>query len=1027
MPAGPSMAQTVSCSDGEEEVDPNTRMEITEEIDADGGLEIVLLNQKVQSSVRAAVTAFDPCWKGNFFQDARHLGPWVKKQLPSKDRCTELRENVQAVQNECNKFSDFVVDFVRTVGEATGKVQSLSTDVNQLTQKGCQEINRVENGATAWDPAVLKPQIASMKRRFEDVKHFVNGEANEVKSTLGSHRGEAIVALIDEINGAGPNDVRAEIVMSLAEDASELMRHKRQKNKQEVTVKFLMAERERCDLGLKRIDEDLKKAEAALEESVRAKAACESKQAESLQEIQNDLNRQTADLCAREGEALGTPLCDNQLSKLQQQSDAAIEEAAKITAELDLAKIQPDPPMHFLFVLEKSPAMRGRNWTNLRTAIQTMARRRQQLPLRTKDKVSVVLYCREAWTAVFNKSWADVVSCEEMSDRKFGGYTSWWGAPPLAPAFKEAQEVAQKVQPVEDNRLKTQIVFATAQGPADSAARDDERAAQAFYDECSKSGPANCFVLLFGGSALEMSMNTLVKALNNGQTSFNDDQGGSREFYSLATDPDEIQKKFDLLTRFWSSEILAAELKFKYANDKQEKLSFLTRRREEELMKRKSSLLKRVAEEETRMREASDARRQSDTQRWDARAQVLEEIADGHRETVSKLQQTKEAQLGQQRELFEQLKNAEDTLESLAAMYEKVKNATEDEGYVRKSKEQLEKARAKYGSLNPEQLINVLNFVKQKMDDARIIFDGILHSFEMTCLPVENMIIQLEQSCEVDFTPYTAERKIVDCYRLRGLSALDKTNFKATDNWQTIVSFHHPRASARDLELFMKALHLGDFVSLCLEQPGKGRESAKRKLQKKLKSSLELELETTSGGKSAVKRVRMGTKRKERVKQEIEQTQETIQQLSEEADDVSTPEPKRRRKEAASEDKQRKLEEKEKELEKIEEELEEGQDELDENLTTEFPDMMPMFDSVYNGVLNVFGQVMLSKGLDMTRWGLRSLDALFTDCIQPFCLESARVRHEFLSSAQGGRMTLAWNDQPGSSQKCLLEEFKFVA
>lgn len=50
-----------------------------------------------------------------------------------------------------------------------------------------------------------------------------------------------------------------------------------------------------------------------------------------------------------------------------------------------------------------------------------MVNRRQGIALRTKDKVSVVMYRVDAWTAVFNKSWADVLRCDGLSDNKFGG------------------------------------------------------------------------------------------------------------------------------------------------------------------------------------------------------------------------------------------------------------------------------------------------------------------------------------------------------------------------------------------------------------------------------------------------------------------------------------------------------------------------------------------------------------------------------------------------------------------------------
>merc|ERR1712007_77570 len=101
-------------------------------------------------------------------------------------------------------------------------------------------------------------------------------------------------------------------------------------------------------------------------------------------------------------------------------------------------------------------------------------------------------------------------------------------------------------------------------------------------------------------------------------------------------------------------------------------------------------------------------------------------------------------------------------------------------------------------------------------DDGQIIFDAILRSFEMMCLAVENLLNQLEHSCDVDLTLYTATRKLVDCYCNQGLSGLDRTNFNEAANWRAIVSFHCPQVEPQCVDLFVDMLSLKDFVSVCL-------------------------------------------------------------------------------------------------------------------------------------------------------------------------------------------------------------------
>merc|ERR1719174_536676 len=87
-----------------------------------------------------------------------------------------------------------------------------------------------------------------------------------------------------------------------------------------------------------------------------------------------------------------------------------MEEASLHLSELNIANVHPDPPVHFLFILDRSYSMSGQKWKNLMTSLRTMAAWRQQLPHCHKDRVSAICYHNQAWVCVYQKSWAEFLT-----------------------------------------------------------------------------------------------------------------------------------------------------------------------------------------------------------------------------------------------------------------------------------------------------------------------------------------------------------------------------------------------------------------------------------------------------------------------------------------------------------------------------------------------------------------------------------------------------------------------------------------
>lgn len=67
----------------------------------------------------------------------------------------------------------------------------------------------------------------------------------------------------------------------------------------------------------------------------------------------------------------------------------------------------------------------------------------------------------------------------------------------------------------------------------------------------------------------------------------------------------------------------------------------------------------------------------------------------------------------------------------------------------------------------------------------------------------------------------------------------------------------------------------------------------------------------------------------------------------------------------------------------------------------QFATVLDLFQPVFGGVSNVFGLVMLRKGLDATKWSLSNMEKLFTSTIKLFCDDAATVATGFLAGGAG--------------------------
>lgn len=594
----------------------------------------------------------------------------------------------------------------------------------------------------------------------------------------------------------------------------------------------------------------------------------------------------------------------------------------------------------------------------------------------------------------------------------------------LSPAFMLAKRVAENVDvPVPGTRLKTQITLVSDCVPKDK--EDAAQAAKELHAVCGAKGTVSGFVMLFGDDTVELALNDIIRGLNGGHDRFTDGQGNLREFCSFAGDADDVSDKFDQLSQCTDADALVAQRRFKHANDKSEKISVLIKRQQEDLKMRKRNMLAMMAEEQRMMQDAAGAERRSLASQWAERKNYLEEIAAGHQQTCKKIEDLIGEQQTKMRELQEEHKNACDTLETLTSIYEKVAENFTDDKFLESARKQLEQAREKYSSMNPEKLVDVLSFAKDKMDECQIIFDAILQSFEMMCLPVENLLNQLEHSCEVDLTAYTATRKMVECYRKQGLSALDKTNFNEKANWEIIVSFHCPGASKQCLEVFTNLLTLNDFVSIVLLPPT-DQEKAKQKLGRNFRNLLSARVGTTERGKPVVRAAKEAQRKRARLEESVAKLKESITSLTNSLDDDDISDAKRTKLECELERKEADLEKEQEKFLAADEDHDTKKDALDDIVDTEYADSLSMFARVHDGIRNVFGQVMLTKGLDVTSWSLSSLNNLFNSSIKDFCLESGRVSRAFLNGGQGTSNALALQYKSASNQSRLLDQFKHL-
>lgn len=186
----------------------------------------------------------------------------------------------------------------------------------------------------------------------------------------------------------------------------------------------------------------------------------------------------------------------------------------------------------------------------------------------------------------------------------------------------------------------------------------------------------------------------------------------------------------------------------------------------------------------------------------------------------------------------------------------------------------------------------------------------------------------------------------------------------------------------------------------------------------------------TGEGRSAVATLQTKESALRRIEGEIQRLEDQIAKLD--ADIAKSYESDgneraRDRKEEEKLKKEEKVDEVKEKLTGAEEEVETAAVVVDEILARDYPAVLAMFPKVYEGVTHIFGQVMLTKGLDVTKWNLGTLMYLFKKDgpIQQFCLESSQVSKAFLAVGNtSSSKALTTKYQAVSSQTALLDQIR---
>lgn len=85
---------------------------------------------------------------------------------------------------------------------------------------------------------------------------------------------------------------------------------------------------------------------------------------------------------------------------------------------------------------------------------------------------------------------------------------------------------------------------------------------------------------------------------------------------------------------------------------------------------------------------------------------------------------------------------------------------------------------------------------------------------------------------------------------------------------------------------------------------------------------------------------------------------------------------------------------------RLDADVDQKQYEVEEILYREHGGVLLMFAEVHEGIRYSFDQMMLTRGLDVTKSKLQTLESLFSDAIKAFCSKATEVSGTFLQEAR---------------------------